>query len=344
MDYLLATVPWLSIDPSTAQAAVGQAADQIAACVSPDAGTVSAAPIRPPLAEQAVSATFVPRGRGALKFVLFAGTIALLMAGAIWIDQFVSRNSQSPPSGGTEGVPPSPPVLPPTPIPSASTALVEQQAVSPSASALATAAAIIPMDQSPSDAVASSPQNIVRRYFDCFAEREPTAAYNLLSSSFRANLTFRKYSAMFSSTREINLLDENVLHENESNAAVLVQFEEIDADSHKAYWQGPIDLVRESGEWRIDTLRELKKIPAPDGAALRPKLTVATSPPPRLPEKSWDRPHVYLELADQSQMKAAGKLRRLLQQAGCVVVEVETVSWERRYSVGNFRDSLFHAW
>jgi hypothetical protein len=108
---------------------------------------------------------------------------------------------------------------------------------------------------------AGTPQDVLQRYFRCFAERDPVAAYKLLSVGFRSNMSFKKYSTMFSSTREIQLDEVKLLSQGEKEAMVFTRFREADVDYHQTYWQGPVELVHETDGWRIKTLRELKKVP-----------------------------------------------------------------------------------
>jgi serine/threonine protein kinase len=54
--------------------------------------------------------------------------------------------------------------------------------------------------------------------------------------------------------------------------------------------------------------------------------TALATPTPRIPEKSWDRPHIYLQIADESQRKLAMKLRESLLRAGYTVVGIQNVS------------------
>jgi hypothetical protein len=58
------------------------------------------------------------------------------------------------------------------------------------------------------------------------------------------------------------------------------------------------------------------------------KLLLEPSAPttPRPPEKSWNQPHIYLQIADESQRKLATDLRERLMKAGYVVVGVQNVS------------------
>ena len=66
---------------------------------------------------------------------------------------------------------------------------------------------------------------------------------------------------MFSSTREIQLDEVKVLSQGENEAIVFTRFREAGVDYHETYWQGPVELVRETDGWRIKTLRGLKKVP-----------------------------------------------------------------------------------
>jgi serine/threonine protein kinase len=52
--------------------------------------------------------------------------------------------------------------------------------------------------------------------------------------------------------------------------------------------------------------------------------TIAT-PAARPPEKSWDRPHIYLQISDESQRSAAVALRERLQKSGYVVTGIQNV-------------------
>ena len=52
----------------------------------------------------------------------------------------------------------------------------------------------------------------------------------------------------------------------------------------------------------------------------------ATGPAPRLPEKSVDQTHAYLELANESRQTAALDLKQRLTQFVCDVTEMERVS------------------
>lgn len=317
LDYLLATVHWLSIDTSTAKAAVSRVADQISACVPPAAAIAPPSPLQAAAPEPSVLAPSTAERPGISKFVVVGVMVALLIVGAISFSRFVGQKSAPKQAAQKLAALPSPATSQPKPAARASVppeSAAQRPAVS-LPSATPTVAPTKTIEQSAQVRTGSTPQNVLQRYFASFAERDPVAAYNLLSTGFRSNMSFKKYSVMFSSTREIKLNEANLLSQTENNATVLARFQETDADYHQAYWQGPIEFVRENGQWRIKTLRELKKVPAP-----------AETVPVRPPNKAWDKPHVYLELANESQRTTALDLKQRLTRFGYEVVEIESVS------------------
>ena len=48
-----------------------------------------------------------------------------------------------------------------------------------------------------------------------------------------------------------------------------------------------------------------------------------SSPTPRAPEKTWDKPHIYIQLASESQRKTGLDLKKRLQKAGYIVAGIE---------------------
>jgi hypothetical protein len=68
-------------------------------------------------------------------------------------------------------------------------------------------------------------------------------------------------------------------------------------------------------------------------AAISPSVTFASLAPsaspssaPKAPAKSWDRPRLYLQIADESQRDLAIKLRKRLQKFGYTVMTIQNVS------------------
>ena len=54
--------------------------------------------------------------------------------------------------------------------------------------------------------------------------------------------------------------------------------------------------------------------------------SAATPAPRKLPEKSWDKPHIYLHIADESQRKLAETIKQRLTKEGWTVVGIENVA------------------
>jgi hypothetical protein len=54
--------------------------------------------------------------------------------------------------------------------------------------------------------------------------------------------------------------------------------------------------------------------------------TPSFSSAPKTPAESWDRPHIYLQIADESQRSLAIKLRERLQKSGYTVTTIQNVS------------------
>jgi hypothetical protein len=217
----------------------------------------------------------------ALSRSLVVGVVfAILIAAAIFFGQFVSRKLPSatgtanrPSAAGTGQQTQSYPyhqwqrrranqkAETPALGGAASPELAKQAPIVSLPSIAATAALIQKVEIPPLVQAAGTPQDLLQRYFRCFAERDPFAAYNLLSAGFRSNMSFKKYSAMFSSTRAIQLDEVKLLSQGE-NEAMVSTIPEADANYHQTYWQGPVELVRETDGWRIQTLRNLKSVPA----------------------------------------------------------------------------------
>ena len=283
LDYLLATVQWLSIDTSAVSATVGHVADQISTCVAPAPATSSSSSAQNVTPERLIPMSRVADKPGLSRSLVVGVVFAILIAAAIFFGQFVSRKLPSQPepanrpSASQELANQTPIVsLPsmaataapiqkaetPALVQAASPELAKQAPIVSLPSIAATAAPIQKVETPPLVQAAGTPQDLLQRYFRCFAERDPFAAYNLLSAGFRSNMSFKKYSAMFSSTREIQLDEVKLLSQGENEAMVFTRFREADANYHQTYWQGPVELVRETDGWRIQTLRNLKSVTA----------------------------------------------------------------------------------
>jgi hypothetical protein len=187
--------------------------------------------------------------------------------------------------------------------------------LSPTPSQATTALPSPTISQQPAIAPGGDPTDTLNRYYASFEEREPAVAYRFLSAKFRAKLSYKKFSESFATTRAMRILESQIVKSAANSATIAVTLEETQADSRQVKWQGPIELVRESEGWRIDTMRDLRKL-----------VDAPVNPPGRTPAQSWDRPRIYLHIASESQRGAATELKRRLTSSGYVVVGTDNES------------------
>jgi hypothetical protein len=322
LDYLLATVHWLSVTGESIEAGVARVAEQVASCVNPVATAPRPAP-SPTVMRRAApvpdAETVPPSRRPAVSIPLLVGCIALaLILGLLLVRSFWQpRPAESPPDRAMTKELQSPAATAPA-VAATPEATASRVTVAVSSPAVPAQPAAVP---------AADPKDILYRYYARFEEREPAAAYSLLSAKFKAKLSYKKFSETFATTRAMRLLESRVINSSESSVTVAVILEETEADSKHVQWEGPIELAREPDGWRIDTMRDLRKRADPSsGAASGTKLAVATSPPARTPALSWDRPRIHLELANNAQRNKAAELKRRLTSSGYVVVTINDAS------------------
>lgn len=277
LDYLLATVHWLSVDTRAAKAGVTRAAGQIGTCL-PDGPQRPSSP--PRLVDKITTAVSTTRSK-TFRPALVIATIFLLIliAAAAVVTTLVSHRK-----------------FPPAYVGESTTG---------------------------KNVADNGPQAILRRYFACFSERDAAAAYNLLSEKFKERLSFRAFTKTFSSTRSMRLIDAADVADGKNAVTTMVTFEEEDADRHQVQWHGPVEFVREPSGWHINTMKDLKKVSSPPAQTQLPSAAIS---PARLPEHTWERPHIYLQLANRSQMNKAIDLKNRFKNAGYTVVAVEVVA------------------
>ena len=97
LDYLLATVQWLSIDTSAVSATVGHVADQISTCVAPAPATSSSSSAQNVTPERLIPMSRVADKPGLSRSLVVGVVFAILIAAAIFFGQFVSRKLPSQP-------------------------------------------------------------------------------------------------------------------------------------------------------------------------------------------------------------------------------------------------------
>jgi hypothetical protein len=285
LDYLLATVQWLSVDIGAGRDSVDNVAEQIVRCLPTARQSLPKDSTSVTDRQSAIPAEFERRSR---RPVIIVGTLlALILCGAALVVKQLS--TQHVVNAGTENtgiVSPSQPQTirteqktPAAQIPATQdTSLLEiqkflasrqiaptpqQQPLHDVAPAQQGVAPSAPAESAPQPSSSDKPQDTLRRYYACFRERDAYTAYALLSIRFRSNLSFKKYNELFSSTRDMTLLESNLVKQDANTARIDISVRETDAAFHNAVWQGPIELVWDSGGWHINSMKELKRVSAP---------------------------------------------------------------------------------
>jgi hypothetical protein len=227
LDYLLATVHWLSVASDSRDRSIVKAAEQIAACVAKFQSTRPIAePDRVPSSRTPVAPVASPPKRR----LLWIGAAILLALVAGLIAFLVSRNPSQ-----TQNTQKNEVAVSTTTTPSATPA----------------AAATAQIDQT------ELPLAVTHRYFALVNKRNATAAYNLLSADFRRRLSIVRYSKNIGFTPPVKLVEATTVSKNEHTASVTAVFEDTNPASSQQRWRGPIDFVLESAGWRIDRMKGL---------------------------------------------------------------------------------------
>jgi hypothetical protein len=235
LDYLLATVHWLAIAPDARERSIATAAEQILAAVTraqsnrPAGETEKVAPTR------TVPAPVAAPPKRNLVWI-GAAAVFILVAGLIAF--FVLRN--------------------PAPVQNAQKGGIGSRATGPS-SATATTKIDGP----------GQPLGVTHRYFELLGNRNVAAASNLLSANMRRHLSMTVYSTNVARLPRAKLVEATIVSQGEGNASVKAVLEEESLDTHEQPWQAPIDLVLESGAWRIDNMKGIIPAsghPLPDSA------------------------------------------------------------------------------
>jgi len=98
----------------------------------------------------------------------------------------------------------------------------------------------------------------VKNYFTAVNKQDGTAAYRLFAAAYRGRVSFKDYLRRLKNTGTLTLTGSNRTATGSNSATVEVTFREVEPSGKVIQWQGPIFLVVESGEWRIETLSKLR--------------------------------------------------------------------------------------
>jgi serine/threonine protein kinase len=97
----------------------------------------------------------------------------------------------------------------------------------------------------------------VKSYFTAVNNQDGTAAYRLFAAAYRGRVSFKDYLRRLKNTGTLTLTGINRTATGSNSATVDVIFREVEPSGKVIQWRGPIFLVVESGEWRIETLSKL---------------------------------------------------------------------------------------
>lgn len=101
------------------------------------------------------------------------------------------------------------------------------------------------------------PLGITHRYFELLGKRDAAAAFNLLSANLRHHLKMNIYWTNVARLPRVKLVEATIVSQGKGKASVKAILEEANPDTNKPKWQAPIELVLESGVWRIDNMKTL---------------------------------------------------------------------------------------
>ena len=101
-----------------------------------------------------------------------------------------------------------------------------------------------------------SPTQTIKNYYFELNEGNKSLAYDFLSKRFKDSISFAQYekSLSFWEVGHISPWDEII---EDKTATVKVNLKCFNVDGIKEYWSGSIQLVKENGIWKIDTMKDL---------------------------------------------------------------------------------------
>jgi hypothetical protein len=282
LDYLLATVHWLSVIGEPRSSSIDHAAERIAACVvekgdgAPPLREVPppAMPVPPPVLPPLAATPPPARPVGSAALLLWIGLLLLAVAGVIFAVQTVrhalpKENSTiaataSPADTAAAQVaivaatppipePPAPPPASEPPVTEDTTAAEE----TPTAAESQTEPEATPPPLAQNIA-RLAPVDVVKRYFGYLSDHNTIKAYELLSTDYRTRENFVTYTRNFASTETLRLVSAHAVSTRGDVATVEVTFDKNNRKFGWIRWRGPIQLTDDPSGWRINSLKGLR--------------------------------------------------------------------------------------
>lgn len=97
----------------------------------------------------------------------------------------------------------------------------------------------------------------VTNYIAALNRQDTAGAYQLFCSAYRTRKSFQEYSRIAKNTGRLIVDSISQTAATSTTATVEVTFREVEPSGKVISWHGPISLLLENGEWRIETLRNL---------------------------------------------------------------------------------------
>ena len=280
LDYLLATVHWLSVVTEPRSKSIGEVAERIASCVVDrgDAPPVLRTPPPPAMPAPPPLPPVTQKRAGGGLWLLWLGLVLLAVAGVLFAVQTVrhalpneTKTVATPTLTPTEvAAPPAAPIPPAVPV-TAPSPSNPQTAETPAAVAVEASETTVITESTVEESTSSSestpavapvisheaPLGVVRRYFGYLNDHNTIKAYELLSAGYRQRETFVVYTRSFAATQAIRLISAKETSHLGSRATVSVTFDKQNQRFGWIRWHGPIQLVLDPQGWRIDSVKGL---------------------------------------------------------------------------------------
>ena len=110
----------------------------------------------------------------------------------------------------------------------------------------------------PVAAAANTPEGSVQNYCDLVSARKASAAYACFSEAFRQRRSLKTYLANFRDTESMDILSARTeAMPGRRSTAVNVRMKILDGEGRVSFWSGPIGLVPEDGQWKINDMNQL---------------------------------------------------------------------------------------
>jgi TIR domain len=100
----------------------------------------------------------------------------------------------------------------------------------------------------------------LRRYYSLVSDRNPEAAFSCLSRDFRRDLSLDQYVQVFGKTASAEVSEYELLTYRHDYACARATVLALGISGERERWRGAVEFVSEDGEWRILTMKGLRRL------------------------------------------------------------------------------------